>query len=218
MIIEDIEGIDGLCEFLKRQLHFFDTDYSGQYIDDALNKAEHCFSYCTNKYYRMDDGRTRFSPLNSAQYCVLLYFLSNIAYKENNTKLASAAYLLNKSINAIDLFYEVEMPDIFAVEHPVGTVLGRARYSNRLHVSQGVTIGNNHGIYPTIGENVTVHFGAAILGNTIIGENVEIAARAYIKDESVPSNSIVFGASPNLTIKQKSEEDMKDRLTQFVYE
>ena len=44
--------------------------------------------------------------------------------------LASKAYCLNKALHAIDVFYEVELPEIFFLEHPLGTVLGRAKYSN----------------------------------------------------------------------------------------
>lgn len=218
MIIADVAGLEGLNELLAKQFSFFNHSYDNRLVKKALADTEYCFSHVNNKYYRAENGECRFSPLNSAQYCVFLYFLSRAYFSEGDGRSACVAYLLNKTINAIDLFYEVEMPAVFAVEHPVGTVLGRAKYSDRFHVSQNVTIGNNHGIYPEFGENVTVHFGASVIGRTHIGHNVEIAANAYVKDEEIPSNSIVFGSSPNLTIKQKTEDEMKKRLIQFKYE
>jgi serine O-acetyltransferase len=41
-----------------------------------------------------------------------------------NTTLADRIYYLNKALNGLDLFYEVEMPDVFYLDHPVGTVIG----------------------------------------------------------------------------------------------
>ena len=42
-----------------------------------------------------------------------------------------------------------------------------------------------------------------IIGNSIVGDNVLIAANTYIKDTNIPSNSIVFGTSPNLILKDR---------------
>lgn len=36
-----------------------------------------------------------------------------------------------------------------------------------------------------------------------IGDNVTLGAGALVKDTDIPSNSIVFGQSPNLIIKTK---------------
>jgi serine O-acetyltransferase len=55
----------------------------------------------------------------------------------------------------LDAFYEVELPDVFAFQHPVGTVLGRGRYGNYFFVYQRCSVGANvAGRYPTIGESV----------------------------------------------------------------
>lgn len=132
-------------------------------------------------------------------------------------EVAEKSYYLNKMMNSVDWFYEVELPDIFFADHPLGCVLGRAKYADRFSVAQGCTVGNNHGIYPEIGENVTMHPMAMIVGKCKIGKNVEIAANAFIKDENVPDHSIVFGKSPDLVIVTKSEEEMRNRLTHFRY-
>jgi serine O-acetyltransferase len=87
--------------------------------------------------------------------------------------------------------------------------MGRAKYGNRFFFYQGCTVGGNRnkGIleYPVIGENVTMYSDSKIIGNSIIGNNVLISANAYIKNEKIPDNSIVFGQSPNLIIKQRKE-------------
>lgn len=47
---------------------------------------------------------------------------------------------------------------------------------------------------------------SSILGNCKIGDNVKIGAGALIKNEDIPSNSIVFGQSPHLIIKKQKNE------------
>ena len=205
-----------LLAHVNKQLDFFGACASSSDLALALERAEYCFKHCNNKYYRNEDDEVVFSHDHSAQYCAFLYFLSRVAFEHGDASVATAAYLLNKMLNSVDIFYEVELPTIFAVEHPVGTVLGRAHYGNRLHVSQNTTVGNNHGIYPIIGENVVIHFGSSIIGSAVVGDNVEVAANTYIKDEEIPLNCIVFGTSPNLIIKRKSEEEMLARLRFFT--
>ena len=58
-------------------------------------------------------------------------------------------------------------------------------------------------LYPIIGENVRMYANSSILGNCIIGRNVQVGAGAIVKNQDVPDNSIVFGQSPNLIIKTK---------------
>jgi serine O-acetyltransferase len=140
-------------------------------------------------------------PLHTDQYCMLLYCLSNEAIKRNFRTLAEKLFCLNKTLHAVDIWCEVEMPDVFCLSHPVGAVMGRAKYGNGFCFSQGCTVGNNKDIYPVIGENVVMYAHSMILGNCKIGNNVKISAKAYIKDEDVPDNVIVFGSSPNLVFK-----------------
>lgn len=105
-----------------------------------------------------------------------------------------------------DIYYEVEMPEYFFVEHPLGTVVGRAQIGNGLVLYQGCTIGGNGGSYPVIGENVFLFSNAKILGKSHIGNNVLVGANTYIKDTDIPDNSLVFGQYPNLVIKKNHSE------------
>lgn len=95
---------------------------------------------------------------------------------------------------------------MFGAEHPLGSILGKAKYSDGLFVYQGVTIGGNKGKYPVIGRNVTLYSNSRVIGESIIGDNVVISAETYIKDQNIPPNSLVFGKSPNRTIIIKSDE------------
>lgn len=208
-----------LIHLVNNQLMFFNTEkLIDEYMDQALSKTEVCFSHCTNKYYSDSCGKAYFSPYQSAQYGQFLYFLSRSVFLSGESPLAEKIYLLNKMLHSVDWFYEVELPDIFFADHPIGSVLGRAKYSNRFSISQGCTVGNNHNIFPRFEENVTMRAQSTVIGNSHIGRNVEISAYAFIRDEDIPDNSIVFGQSPNLVIKEKSIEYMESELAFFKYE
>ncbi len=173
-------------------------------IERVMVRLEHCFIFNPNKYYHRNN-ETFFNPFHAGQYTVFLYFYSREIFLNGNSLLADKIYFLNKIMSSCDLFYEVELPEFFMLDHPQGTVMGRAKYSNGLSFSQYSTVGNNNGIYPVIGENCRMCMNSAIIGNCNIGDNVTIGAGALVKDEDIPSNSLVFRQSPNLIIKKKKE-------------
>lgn len=168
----------------------------------VIKRLEKCFAPNPNKYYSRD-GETYFNPFHSGQYCIFLYFLSNEVWKAGNSLLADKIYYLNKIMNGFDMFYQVELPEFFILDHPVGSVIGRGHYSNGFSFGQNCTVGNNKGIYPTLGENFRMCANSTILGNCHVGDNVTLGAGALVKDQDIPSNSLVFGHSPNLIIKTK---------------
>lgn len=181
------------------------------YFEEALRRSLKCHSMINNKYYKSDV----IDPLHTGQYALFLCYLANEAYLKGDSLVACKVYYLNKALHGFDVFYEVELPNALFMEHPVGTVLGRAHYSDRLFVGQNVTVGGNKGKYPTIGENVALHAGCIIVGNSQLGNNVEVSAGTMIKDENIPNNCLVFGSSPNLIIKQRDEKEMLERLYYF---
>ena len=115
-----------------------------------------------------------------------------------------------------DWYHAIELPIHFLAEHPLGSVLGRARYGDYLVVYQGTTIGGNRRkeklFYPVLKNNIVLYANATVLGDTYIGNNVIISADSYIMNEVIPDNCIVFGRSPDITIKHRPEEEMK-RMT-----
>ena len=115
-------------------------------------------------------------------------------------------YALNKMISSADIYYEVNMPDVWFCDHPQGSVIGRATYGNFFSFTQGCTVGNNKGLYPVIGEHVHMLSNSKILGNCNVGDHVIMAANSYIIDRDIPAFSIVFGAKPNVVIKPISPE------------
>jgi len=207
-----IKGRDGLKNLIQTQLenNFLCTvkekDELFSTIPEALLRVEKCCFEITNKYYWNEKKESQFNPFHSGQYLIFLYFLSHIIWKNGNTLLADKVYYLNKMLNACDLCYSVELPEVFYQEHPVGSVLGRASYSKYLIFQQNCTVGGNKKKYPSLGELVWFFANSMVIGNSKIGNNVFISAGTYIKDEVIPDNMIVFGRSPNLILKSRPKE------------
>lgn len=196
------------ASIVSHQLHSF-FNYTldvSPYIPPAYQHSTDIFCRSANKYFQ--SGTT--SPFHSVQYCIFLYWLSHVmAEKDGNGQNAEKIYYLNKIINSVDLFYEVKLPRIWACEHPLGSIMGRATYSDNFFFYQGCTVGGNNGYYPNIGFNVTMYSNSKILGRCNIGNHVIIGANAYVKNTDIPDNCIVFGQTPNLTIKQRSCEEIQ---------
>ena len=181
--------------------------------DDAMRRSLKCFGHIKNKYYHRD-GRPVFDPFHSGQYSIFLYYLSNTVSRleAQHRSLADRIYYLNKALNSVDLYHEVELPDIFGLDHPLGSVMGRASYSDFFSFAQNCTVGNSRGIYPRFGEDVRMLSGAKVLGDCEIGSHVILSANCYVKDTNVPSCSIVFGSSPVLDIKHKPLDYFMERM------
>lgn len=201
-----------LEKLIKHQVHnlFLLENSEADVIDAILPKVivrtENCFKFSRNKYYKKD-GEVFFSIYHSGQYCVFLYFLARQIFLDfpEERALADKLYFLNKTLNGLDLYYEIVMPDVFHLDHPVGSVMGRASYGEGFSFSQLCTVGNNKSVFPIIGRNVQMLSAAKILGQCNIGDNVIVSANTYIKDENIPSDSLVFGSSPSLIIKPRRD-------------
>lgn len=189
-----------LARYVAAQLsvHFPDEDVVT--ADDlmpvmprALERLEHCFSAIDNKYF-FDGTQAVFNHLHGDQYCIWLYFLSNELHRQGGgATTCSKLFLLNKALHGCDIFYEVDLPSIFLVVHPLGTVLGRGSYSDYFVAYQRCGVGSNHDIYPTFGKYVTLRPGAAVLGNCTIGDNCQIASQGLVLDRDVPANTLYIG-------------------------
>lgn len=208
---------DILAQLLMQlRSHFFISEDEKSIIEErfdyAIAACEENFSHSENKYYFTELGEAkmcRFNPYHYIQYMTFLYYLSHDVYKNVNAgQLCDKIYYLNKMFHSVDLFYAIDLPDHFGAEHPLGSVMGRAQYSNGFFFYQGCTVGGTYdkaGIihYPVIKENVKMYANSSILGKCHIGKNAKIGAGALVKNQDVPDNSIVFGQSPNLIIKTK---------------
>lgn len=182
-------------------------------FDYALERIEFCFDKIDKKYYKNDNGEVVFNYLNGDHYAMFLYFLSHTIYKnDGNLEICTKLFLLNKYLHGIDVFYEIDLPNIFLFVHPLATVLGRAAYSDYLIVYQQCNVGSNDDIYPVLGRNLTLHPGASVLGNCHVGDNCSIAARGLLIDKDLDDNSIYFGQPRNCFIKKKEVSNKSEMI------
>lgn len=157
----------------------------------------HCFDHTTA--FNQHNGYVNF--LHGDQYATYLYFLSNESYAEGYEPLYAKSALLNKSLHGIDLFGHIQMPEIFRLIHPMGSIVGRAQLGNRLVIYQNITIGGKHtedGIdYPVIGNDVYLFSNASVIGKCKIGNGAIVAANSSIVDTEVQEGHMVAGHYPN---------------------
>ena len=195
------------ADYLTRQLdtQFPDGRSCGDavrsHVGEALERTRISFSNIHRKYYN-DNGRVDFSHLNSDHMSAFLYLLGNTIHRNGgDNSVATKLFYLNKSMNGLDLYFSVTLPETFLLVHPVGSVIGNATYGNFLTIYQGCTVGADKGIYPTFGEGAILYSGVSVLGNSSIGDNTVFAANSFVINTDVPANSIVTGQYPNHDVK-----------------
>lgn len=207
-------GFERLLELLERQLsNMFQYDQAEDRehllagLNLAMSRTQLCFSHIELKRYH-HEGACLFNPFHSGQYCIFLYYLSHALARQGAMNLADRVYYLNRALNSVDLFHQVNLPDVFCVEHPLGSVIGRAQIGDFFFFSQGVTVGGNKNEYPVIGRYVSMLSNSKVIGKSVIGDNVILSANSYVKDAIIPSNSIVFGQDRQLIIKENKGQLM----------
>jgi serine O-acetyltransferase len=174
-------------------------------VEGALPRLEHCFSHVANKYF-FDGEQAVFSHLHGDQYAMWLYLLSNELHRQGGpAAICSKLFLLNKALHGLDAFYEVELPSIFLLVHPLGTVLGRGAYSDYFVAYQRCGVGSNKGVYPTFGRHVTLRPGSAVLGASTIGDHCQIATESLVLDRDLPEHTLYIGGPKTATLKRQDQ-------------
>ena len=187
---------DDLSRFVKGQLNnFFPDNRLIDAIDRRLMRAvlertSFCFRHIAHNEY-FNGQNTKFNHLYSDQYLIFLYFLSNQAFVMGYKDLATKAYYLNKALHGFDCFFENTLPDIFFVAHGVGTVLGKARYSNYFYVSAGCLVGAAGNNYPIIEEMVGLGARSSVIGASRLMKNCSVGAGTLVYNTDVPENARV---------------------------
>ena len=175
----------------NRQINFFTNstidigDFS-KVLKKSIEKYLYCLNCKSIKHYPKN-------IINSGdEYTSFLVFLSREAYIHDYLELAEACYLLNRRLNNFDCFYTREIPDIFHLEHPLGSVIGQAHFSNFLVLYQGVIIGGDLKCrYPSFQEGVALFAKSSIIGNCKIGTNCAIGANTQLFQKDLAENNSI---------------------------
>lgn len=187
-----------LLAYVCRQLDTFYPDgldanaptVLGAHLDAALARLGRCINEV--RWWRQGE----FDHLHSTQYTIFLYYLANTVWKSTGERrLCSKLFGLNKALNGIDLFYEIDMPEVFFIGHSVGIVFAKATYSNYLVVYQNSTVGKNHGVAPVLGEGVVMYPNTAIIGRCQVGARTVLAQGCSLVNTDSPGDCTVFGAA-----------------------
>lgn len=204
-----------LGEYATQQLsHFFPDGYKPNtkllplIIQESLKRFSKCAYHINNRYY-FSGNETIFNHMNGDHYAMFLYFMARTAFEKDDIFLAERFFYLNKALHSLDIFYEVEMPDIFILGHAGGSVLGRGEYENYFVVSQNCTVGNNGGKYPKFSEGIVMYANSIVTGDCTIGANTHISANAFIRNQNVAGNCVVFGQGDDMDTKP-TEKSVKD--------
>jgi serine O-acetyltransferase len=203
----------GLITYIETQLNQFFPDgmpvrgHIERHIDDALKRLQTCINGV--RIWPMD----AFDYLHSSQYAIFLYYLANTIWRQegNESGVCTKLFFLNKALNGIDCFYEIEMPDIYFIGHSVGIVLAKATYGNYLVLYQNSTVGKNHGVSPVLEEGVVMYPNTAIIGRCHIGTRSVIAQGVGVINRDTPGDCLVFsGNDGNLVIKPNGRDILAD--------
>lgn len=182
-----------------------DLDDVDQQMPAALMRLNRCINEV--RVWSPD----QFDVLHSTQYCIFLYYLANTIWRETgNRDVCTLLFLLNKSLNGIDLFYEIEMPEVFFIGHSVGIVLAKATYGNYLVLYQNSTVGKNHGIAPVLEERVIMYPNTAIIGRSHVKAGSVISQGVSVINQDVPGNCLVFSGSEGVIFKNGLRDFSKD--------
>jgi serine O-acetyltransferase len=199
-----------LADYLETQLnHFFPDQVPVRSqidlcLDDALMRLEACI----NRVKFWEPGV--FDYLQSTQYSIFLYFLSNTIWRlhGNESGVCTKLFLLNKTLNGIDCFYEIQMPNVFFIGHTVGIVLAKATYGEHLVLYQNSTVGKNHGISPVIDEGVIMYPNTAIIGRCHVASGSVIGQGVSVINKNTQKDSLVFQDTNGGLIFKSSNRDI----------
>ena len=164
----------------------------------SLDKIEYCHEGIKDiKRYTTKKKEIYFDHLNTDHFCTFLYFLSNTTFKICKSKtICTKIYYLNKIMHCVDIMYSINLPKIFNLQHPMGSIIGRGKYKNYLTVYNNCTIGQNstnNNAVPNLDENVTLRPNSAVIGNSYVGKNSEISIGSIVFNQKVMKDSIYFG-------------------------
>ena len=59
---------------------------------------------------------------------------------------------------------------------------------------------------------MTLYANSSVIGGCRIGSNVIVAANAFIFNEDIPDNSVVFGSSPGLTVRRCTADENRKMM------
>jgi len=201
-----------ISEFVTRQLACVVPDGYDcgpailEHVGEAIKRVEDCI------FLARMAGCKKYDYLVSWQHAMLIYFLANTIWRNCKRKdEAVRLFILNKALNGLDLYFEVEMGEHFLIGHTVGTVFAKATYGKYCVFHQGCTIGRQDDKRPILGDGTVMFPGSRIIGDCVVNENTVLSAGVNLINYSTPGNCIVFEGKGSRPIVKEIDEYYADR-------
>lgn len=144
---------------------------------------------------------------------VLLRASQVVARRSSILALALQARALRAS--GAEISPQAEIGPGLCLMHSSGIVIGpQVRIGRGARIYQGVTLGDgSRPGQPTIGDDVTIGAGAAVLGGITVGDRVTIGAGAVVTKD-VPSDSVATGSPATHRPRRPGADPRLDDLAQ----
>lgn len=118
-------------------------------------------------------------------------------WKRGRTSFARVLSQVTRFMTGVEIHPAAVIGRRFFIDHAMGVIIGETTcIGDDCTLFQGVTLGgtgNECGKrHPTLGNNVLVGVGAAVLGSVVIGDNSKIGGGAVVVRD-IPPNSTVVG-------------------------
>jgi len=209
---------ESLARYVIAQINMITPDSRAQ---DFRSVIDACLAEALERTGRCIDGvrwwkQGEFNVLHSSQHCIFLYYLANtVAKRTGDTAAATRLFLVNKALNGIDLFYEIEMPNVFFIGHSVGIVLAKATYGEHLVLYQNSTIGKSGGVAPVLGDKVVIHPNCAVIGRSRIADGSILAQGVSVINGTTQPGKIVFNAAGGGLAFKEARADIVGDIFRF---
>jgi serine O-acetyltransferase len=138
-------------------------------------------------------------------HAIWAHRIAHALWKAGWTTLARVISHATRFVTGIEIHPGAKLGQGLFIDHGMGVVIGEtAEVGDNVSLLQGVTLGGTSSRrekrHPTVGDNVTVGAGAAILGAFTIGAGSRIGAGSVVVRE-VPENSVVVGVPGRVTYR-----------------
>ncbi len=152
------------------------------------------------------------SQYNVDQCIHFFIFLQKILYENSLNLLAEKVYYFTRVKFSIDIYPSRRLPEHFLFVHPLGTILGDARYEDWLVIYQNTTVGGNPNLeYPSIGGSCILYAGSKVIGRSVVGRNCVIGAGVIVNNEEVAENTILYLDGDQRRRSRSNNRDNRER-------
>lgn len=138
-------------------------------------------------------------------HALVFHRLAHAIWRRGFTTLARWISHVGRFFTGIEIHPAARLGPGLFIDHGMGVVIGETtELGENVTLLQGVTLGGTslkrEKRHPTLGDNVVVGAGAAVLGAITIGANSRIGAGSVVVRD-VPPNAVVVGVPGRVTYK-----------------